>query len=225
MTERRPVSIGERFGRLTVMAHIHRSDMHGYSIIRCLVHCDCGTQLEVAKRNLLSGNSTSCGCLHREQLAARGYRHGGASTPLYNTWLHMRARCTNPRIERYPGYGGRGIDICREWMNDFPAFRAWALAVGYEPGLTIDRINVNGNYEPSNCRFIPASEQCLNTRRTVLLACFGETKPLSLWVADPRCVVHMSSLSYRIRARWPAEIALTLPPHTHNRPTLSNCRQ
>jgi len=99
-------------------------------------------------------------------MVARKYdRHGGRGTRLYQIWADMKCRCANVKIKCYKNYGGRGISVCSEWAEGFAAFRTWALSSGYEEHLTLDRINVNGNYEPSNCRWATYSQQLANRRK------------------------------------------------------------
>lgn len=154
--------VGQSFGRLTVLAfaQIERE------ATRWLCECRCGARLVVAGRNLRSGNTASCGCLHREIAADCGRRsriHGeGAGTPEYKSWAAMKARCLNPADKDFPSYGGRGVQICARWRNDYAAFLA---DMGRRPSIqhTLDRFpNNDGDYEPSNCRWATKSEQALN---------------------------------------------------------------
>jgi hypothetical protein len=212
-------NIGDRFGRLTVVnPQVHIRDRFNHNIIYCLVRCECGNELKVLKRNLFSGNTISCGCFRSETTGAKSYRHGGSHKRLYHMWCALRSRCYCVTNRKYPDYGGRGITVCDVWNTSFPPFRDWALMNGYSDDLSIDRMDVNGNYEPSNCRFIPIPDQMKNMRKTVRLTCFGETKIAADWCRDPRCVVGISTLTRRKRAGWSDYDALTLSPNTHNRP-------
>jgi len=131
-----------------------------------------------------------------------------SSTRLYRIHQGMLRRCRNQREPSYRHYGARGICVCPEWRA-FSAFSQWALANGYQDGLTLDRIDVNGNYEPSNCRWADAFTQANNRRDTVMVTAFGETKTIGQWVRDPRSVVSFAELSGRIRRGWDAEQAIT----------------
>jgi hypothetical protein len=119
----------------------------------------------------------------------------------------MMTRCNNPNSERYYRYGGRGIQVCGEWMHNFPAFRDWALSHGYEEGLTIDRVDLDGNYCPDNCRWIPAAEQMKNTSASRYLSFNGETLILADWAR--RVGLTAETISRRIKRGWSVERALT----------------
>ena len=107
--------------------------------------------------------------------------HGKSHTRLYKIWIGMKKRCYNPRSNAYERYGGRGIGIYQEWLNDFMSFYNWSMENGYNDNLSIDRIDVNGNYEPSNCRWATIDEQSSNKRDTVYYEMFGLNKPLTEW--------------------------------------------
>ncbi len=147
---------GMRFGRWTVQSYI------GKRLWLC--RCDCGAEMPRDGSSIRLGRSTSCKPC---SAAANNPRrtHGGKRTRLYNIWCGMKARCLNPNEEAYPRYGGRGIRIAEGWLNDFAAFRAWALNSGYDKGLTIERVNNDGHYEPGNCKWATYAEQNRNHRR------------------------------------------------------------
>lgn len=142
--------------------------------------CQCGKQRWVLADNLRKGSSTNCGCLkprhseaqnaHYVKLSQFGLKHGMAgankATRLYRIWQSMKARCNRLTDTAYKNYGARGITVCTEWQ-EFEPFRDWSLANGYTEKLTIERNNVDGNYQPDNCRYIPLGEQTRNTRRTL----------------------------------------------------------
>lgn len=200
---------GQRFGRLTV---IERVENHGTEVAwKC--QCDCGNTTKVSGHNLLRGATRSCGCLHKEALAkARSIchmQHGGKGEKLYVTWQNMRKRCKNPNDKNYKNYGGRGILICEEW-NDYAKFREWATSNGYTPdlrgqALSIDRIDVNGNYEPSNCRWVNSKVQNNNRRNNKHITFDGETLTIAQWAE--RVGVNYQTLIYRL-THWSLEKAL-----------------
>lgn len=155
--------VGEKFGRLTVIGFEGVKDRK--SRWKCV--CECGLTVVVSGNNLRSGNTKSCGCMKRDAAAATGKanrRHGESRehrTRLYTIWCGMRQRCNNPNRNAYPLYGGKGVKTCEAW-DEYPAFKAWALAHGYTDELCIDRIDPSKGYSPENCRWITASE---NTAR------------------------------------------------------------
>lgn len=160
---------GQRFGSVVVLERAKNNEKNE---VMWLCKCDCGKKFITRARSLRSGETTSCGCLrikHAAEAARKANTKHGASphrgyTKLYNTWLRMKGRCNSPTSTSYPYYGARGISVCEEWENDFSAFRDWAMKNGYKEGLSIDRIDVNGNYCPQNCRWITMAEQQRNRR-------------------------------------------------------------
>lgn len=155
---------GQKFGRLTVLSRAKNRKQ----FTMWLCKCDCGNEVVVSTNALLVGHSTSCGCKREENF--NSYKHGKSYSNLYRRWLGMKSRCLNKNNARYKNYGGRGITICDEWLdkeNGFMNFYNWAIANGYKKELSIDRINVDGNYEPSNCRWITLQEQNWNTTRNI----------------------------------------------------------
>lgn len=130
-------------------------------------------------------------------------QHGGRYTRLYNIWLNMKQRCSNPKASHYEYYGGKGVSVCEEWKKSFSTFRDWALSNGYEDGLTIDRIESDKDYCPENCRWVTHLKQMSNTTRNVMLTYQGETHSLSEW---SRIVgVPYGTLKSRLRYGWSVE--------------------
>lgn len=145
---------GFRFGSLVVL-HRAESAQPGKARWRC--RCDCGGFLDVLAWNLTSGAQHRCSACVSQAQAKAITKHGACGSRLYKTWNDMLQRCNNPNLSNYRHYGGKGIQVCDEW-RDFESFQAWALSTGYTDGLTIDRINPAGNYEPNNCRWLSRSE-------------------------------------------------------------------
>lgn len=195
------IKVGQQFGRLTVLERLPRNDGHT-SWWKC--RCSCGKEKDVRGTCLTQGFTKSCGCLRREGLQKHGYqmmyKHGGYGTPLYKVWRGMIQRCRNKTNPSYHLYGERGIRVCDEWENDFASFREWAMANGYEEGLSIDRIDVNGNYEPSNCRWLTMREQQSNKRNNVYVTYNGETHTASEWAR--RVGTYPARICQRIKAGW-----------------------
>ena len=156
---------GKRFGRLTVISHFDQ-DKFGHH--RWLCRCDCGNEKVITGSDLTRKRTrtTSCGCYFLEWKSERNKKHGDSRTRLYGIWFNMLRRCRDPRVSEFRHYGARGITVCGEWV-DYPHFKQWAMSNGYQDNLTIERLDVNENYCPENCKWIPMLEQAKNKTTSV----------------------------------------------------------
>ena len=159
--------VGKRFNMWEVLESVEAVSRSGKKYWVC--KCDCGTVRAVEGKSLRNGTSKNCGCIRKitaaKASAAANKKHGMKNTRLYNIWRGMKGRIHCSKTKSYERYGGRGITICDEWENSFIAFKDWALSNGYDKALTLDRINVDGNYEPANCRWATWSEQAQNRKK------------------------------------------------------------
>ena len=171
---------GMRFGRLIV---IEEAPQIKPGKTRWLCRCDCGEEKIINGRELMAGDTQSCGCLKRELVAKRMSHllrtHGESRTKLYRKWYSMIGRCSNPKDVNYKNYGFRGINVCQEWESDFLSFKDWALSHGYLDGLEIDRIDVNKDYCPENCRWVTHTENENNKRDNRIETYNGATDTLA----------------------------------------------
>lgn len=197
-----------RFGYLTVFSRAQNSST-GEAMWNC--KCDCGNTVTVGGYSLRNGNTKSCGCLQKEITVSRNKTHGKSNSRLYRTYMHMKERCFSKNDKRYEEYGGRGITICNEWLgkSGFENFYKWSMENGYADNLTIDRKDVNGNYEPSNCRWTNMRVQQNNRRNNHTLEYNGETKTLSQW-SEITGIKSITILN-RLRLGWSVEKALSEP--------------
>lgn len=152
--------IGKTFGRLTVVDAAPLLETDRKKRLRYKCECTCGETCVVVGESLRSGHTKSCGCLSRKG----NPKHGDHNERLYRIWKAMKTRCLNPNAAGFDNYGGRGISVCPEWVNDYVSFRGWALDAGYRPDLTLDRKNNDLGYEPRNCRWVSKTTQSRNQR-------------------------------------------------------------
>jgi len=160
---RAKATAGDKFGRWTVK-EITQELKSGYMRDIANVKCECGAEKFVRLDQLRSGESKSCGCLHKEIVGNSTRKHGLSGHKLYKVWETMKQRCGNQKDKNYVNYGGRGISVCDEWKSDAGKFISFAIDSGWSDGLEVDRINNDGNYEPSNIRFVTAEKNLLNKR-------------------------------------------------------------
>ena len=173
---------GRRFGRLSVIGLDYIDSAKN---TRWYCKCDCGNSVSVRSHGLVSGGTKSCGCYKREVACFVSRKsntvHGLTNKhKLYGVWKNIRQRCTNPNNPSYKNYGGRGISMSEEW-DEYPIFLEWAMENGYKEGLTIERIDNDGDYSPDNCTFVDNVKQQRNRRKTIMLTYRGETRALSEW--------------------------------------------
>lgn len=169
---------GQRFGRLAV---VERAGRNARRHATWLCRCDCGNSSIVAGTDLLSGNTKSCGCYHDDVSRVLRTKHGAYGKKLYYVWSSMKMRCINPKNKAYKNYGARGVTVCDEWLHSFEVFQRWALVNGYEDGLSLDRIDNNAGYNPSNCRWVTRDVQNNNRRDNRLVEYDGQVRTVAEW--------------------------------------------
>lgn len=202
---------GNRYGRLLVIQRIG-TDKHGNATYLCL--CDCGNMTIANVHQLKIGSKKSCGCLNDEIRCGFGarkvrLRHGESKTSLHKIWDGIKTRCYNKNNRAYKWYGAKGIHMCDEWKNSYENFSQWAKENGYSPGLTIERIDNNCDYCPSNCIWIPLREQGINKSTTKYIEYKGIVKTISDWA---RCSgINPGTFRDRLRRGWSIEEALNTP--------------
>lgn len=202
--------IGETFHYWTVISDVGLVNHGKIKLNSVFCKCKCGTEKVLSISSLNTGRSKSCGCYAAELRKKRMTIHGLGRHPLYSVWFSMISRCEKPTDAHYGDYGGRGISVCKEWKDDFMNFYNWAILNGWEPGLENDREDNNGNYEPSNCRFVTRKVNCRNKRDNRIISYKGQTKTFVEWAEYfnlPRGL-----LKDRInKCKWPLEKAFTTP--------------
>lgn len=212
---------GHKYGRLTVIKYCgnKRQSSNGRTYRYWLCRCDCGKEVEVSTEHLRSGNTKSCGCYSYELSQKLNYQHGMTDTRLHVVWKNMKRRCYCSDLESYKNYGGRGIKICDEWKNDFLAFYKWSIENGYDENAkhgecTLDRIDNNGDYEPSNCRWVNMYVQTRNTRRNRYIEFNGKRLTICEWGKE--IGGSSTTVLYRINKGWAVEEALLTPVGKRN---------
>ena len=198
---------GQRFGRLTV---IKRVENNGEKVM-WLCRCDCGNETTVFSGYLRNGDTKSCGCLSKDKLRERRFKHGESrKTRLYNIWIHIKHRTSGKANEKRTKkwYTDKNIKMCEEW-SDFRNFRDWANENGYDDSLTIDRIDGNKGYSPENCRWVDWKTQTRNKSNNINITRNGETKCLKDWCTE--LGLNYRSICQRIARGWDKEKALTTP--------------
>ena len=166
----------------------------------CECNCENHTRLTLRGSQIRNGRTKSCGCFSAERFKKMITKHGfGDQENIYCHWLNMRFRCNSTKCEKYDCYGGRGITICKEW-DDYAIFRQWSLDNGYEEGLTLERIDVDGNYEPNNCKWATWKEQQNNKRSNHYLTYNGETHTMKEWSEIRN--INYGALRSRINYGW-----------------------
>jgi len=207
---------GVKFGRLTA---IERSDNRvlpcGQQVTMWKCICDCGKEIITSAHNLRTGHTQSCGCYNIDKIIDRNTKHNHSSERLYKIWNRIIGCCYNKNRDSYQYYGGIGIQVCDEWKNDYMAFREWAYSNGYDENAlfhecTIDRIDVNGNYCPENCRWVDFRTQSNNKSTTFYVEYKGQKKSIAEWsqiVGIDRKVLY-SRIHY---SNWPVERAMETP--------------
>lgn len=193
---------GQQFGKLTVL------ERNGTSRSRqavWLCKCECGNTKNVQSYDLRSGNTQSCGCQRKENFTHTSHGHSGER--LHAIWVGMKSRCYNSHRKNYKDYGDKGVVVCDEWKENFEAFYNWAMANGYSDDLSIDRIDSDGNYEPSNCRWADSVIQMNNRTCAAIIECNGEKHTVAEWSRITG--IKYATIYARIFVyNWPVEKAL-----------------
>ena len=197
---------GIKFNRLTVLKFSHRELRNNKWRYYWLCKCECGNEILIDRDNIKQGKQKSCGCYEKENPSRK--THGYSKTRIYRIYNDIKNRCYYENDKYYNIYGGREIIMCDEWLNDFMTFCNWAIKNGYKENLSIDRIDVNGNYEPNNCRWITNKEQANNTRKNHFVTYNNETHTLKEW--SEILNINYGTLKSRIKRGWDIHKAFNL---------------
>jgi len=202
---------GMRFGRLVVVKQAEPyTSPGGHRSARWLCKCDCGNEKIIRHSSLVNGDSTSCGCYQKENMARIFKTHGiGNETRLYRIWQGSKNRCLNPKNRDYWKYGGRGITYYEPWVKDFIAFRDWAFANGYKDSLTLDRNDNDKGYSPDNCRWVSYEIQENNRRNNSFIEIDGVKKTIAQWARYMN--VSSNLICDRIKNGWNERDAVLIP--------------
>lgn len=206
--------IGKKFGKLTVLKFDHKEKyIKGRNFIYFyLCKCECGNLKVLRRHKLLNNETLSCGCLLK---LGNGRKHSLSRSRIYNIYRAIIKRCYMSNDPSYDNYGARGITVCKEWTENFMTFYNWAVNNGYADNLTIDRINVNGNYEPNNCRWVDRKTQANNRRNNHLLTHQGETHTLAEWAKI--IGIPPSTIKTRLSHNWIIEKVLSISSKTNQK--------
>lgn len=206
---------GDKFGRWTVIQALGSILDNGVYKTAVMVKCECGKERRHFVSVLKNRLSTSCGCFRKENasliIKGRTHKHGLSKHPLYQIWRGMKCRCYNENDKAYKDYGGRGVFVCDEWIDDFKCFYSWAISNGWAEGLLNDRKDNDREYSPSNCRFVTDAVSLRNRRNNVNVTFNSETKCITDWAIQ--IGVSCTSLKKRIN-KWGIQRALTTPKIT-----------
>ena len=184
---------GQRFGRLVAMKYLETVKGHAVWLMKC----DCGGEAFVRAGNLKNGHTQSCGCLHSEVTKELRQVHGFYYLPAYKSYMSMMARCTRPKTKQYDQYAGRGIKVCQRWRGR-NGLRNFISDMGARPdGMTLDRVNNDGDYSPENCRWATRKQQQRNRRGSLYLTYRGKRMPLA--EAAERSGISYATIRLRFR--------------------------
>lgn len=211
------INEGDKYGRLVIIKEVEPIKRKSYNERRVLCKCDCGNTKVVSLYPLIIGKISSCGCYRKEKAKTHGesfrkYDSDKVTRKIHSIWHGMKCRCNTASSGSYERYGSKGVKVCKEWENNFYAFYNWSLANGYADGLTIDRIDSDGDYEPSNCRWVDYVLQANNRKTNVRLCYNGESHTIAEW--SNLLNISRNVLYNRKKKGWSDEKTLTTPIKT-----------